>query len=82
MCQVYSFIHSIELKIVWFYYVTVIWWSELKIHSQQGQIEELGLKANVEFKIQTINFGGIVHHMDWNTFSQLAKQSPCVVDSG
>ena len=27
-------------------------------------IEELGLKANVEFKIQTINFGGIVHHMD------------------
>ena len=30
----------------------------MKIHSEQGQIEELGLKANVEFKIQTINFRG------------------------
>ena len=28
------------------------------MYSEQGQIEELGLKANVEFKIQTINFRG------------------------
>ena len=48
----YSFIHSDELKIVQFYYVSIIWWSELKIHSEQGQVK-LGLKANVEFKIQT-----------------------------
>ena len=38
-CPVYSFIHSIELKIAWFYYL--IWWSELKIHSEQGQIGAL-----------------------------------------
>ena len=28
------------------------------MYSEQGQIEEFGLKADVEFKIQTINFGG------------------------
>ena len=58
ICPVYSFIHSVELKIVWFYYVTVIWWSELKMYSEQVQIEEFALKANIEFKIQSINFGG------------------------
>ena len=43
ICLVYSFIHIAELKIAWFYYV--IWRSELKIHSKQGQIKELSLKA-------------------------------------
>ena len=39
----YSFIHSVELKIVWFYYV--IWWSGLKMHNECGQIEESSLKG-------------------------------------
>ena len=28
------------------------------MYSEQVQIEEFGLKANIEFKIQSINFGG------------------------
>ena len=41
--ELYNFQLNAELKIAWFYYV--IWRSELKIHSEQGQIEELSLKA-------------------------------------
>ena len=45
------------MKIAWFYYV--IWGSELKIHIEQGQIEELSLKA----KRWAINNFPIMHNL-------------------
>ena len=44
----------------------------------QGQIEELGLKADVEFKIQTINFRGdrILYGLK-NTFTTCKAVTLC-----
>ena len=48
------------------------------MYSEQGQIEEFGLKADVEFKIQTINFGG--YHTPYglkNTFTTCKAVTLC-----
>ena len=40
----------------------------MKIHSEQGQIEELVLKANVEFKIQTI------YKFSWGSYTNRTEK--------